>query len=458
METSKLSDSFLLELFKCCFYKREVFETTLQHLKYNYIPKELMSFKKILKTFDTYYNSYQKIPTIGIVAQTCNDKEVNETLSKISKIKKIPEVGEILLSLTEYIKRVKFQELHLKLVELYNNDKPDQAIRVQAEESQKIVNFSVYENTSYFEEIFSGFENRNHRRVVDKQSGQAQGVKIPFGIDYLDIKTRGGADKTEGETSLFLARSGSGKTKYLRWLGVSAARRGGRVLHVQAEGKKKSALDGYDATWTGILKSDFTDIDSKLESKLRRVINDIKNKGGQISVISYEQFGEASMLDVRTSVLDYYKVYGYFPDVLILDYIGLFDPGDGRRYPGGMEGEKLKKEAAARKFKNICSEFGIVGHTADQVDNIAPADYNNPAWYITRWNCNLAKGLPESFSFVFTWNVTRDEYNNNTGRIYADKLREYKGNFIFPIATNFDRDRFYDRSRTLDLFSDVYNK
>ena len=458
METSKLSDNFLLELFKCCFFKKDVFETTLQHLKYNYIPNELKAYKKVLKTFDTYYNSHQKIPSIGIVAQSCNDKEVDEVLAKINKIKTIPETTEIFDSLTTYIQRVKFQELHLKLVELYNNDKPEQAIKVQAEESQKIVNFSVFEGTGYFEEVFSGFEDRNHKRLIDKQAGQQYGIKIPFGIDYLDVKTKGGINKTEGETSLFLARSGSGKTKYLRWLGISAARRGYKVLHIQAEGKKKSALDGYDATWTGILKSDFTDMDSKTELKIRRVINDIKNKGGQISVISYEQFGEASMLDVRTSVLDYYKSYGCFPDVLILDYIGLFEPGDGKRYPGGMEGEKLRKEASARKFRNICSEFSIAGHTADQVDNVAPADYNNSSWVMTRFNCNLAKGLPESFSFVFTWNVTKDEYNNNSGRVYADKLREYKGNFIFPIATNFDRDRFYDRIKTLDLFSEVYNK
>lgn len=52
METSKLSDNFLLELFKCCFLKREVFETTLQHLKYNYIPNELKAYKKVLKTFE----------------------------------------------------------------------------------------------------------------------------------------------------------------------------------------------------------------------------------------------------------------------------------------------------------------------------------------------------------------------------------------------------------------------
>lgn len=458
METSKLSDNFLLELFKCCFFKKDVFETTLQHLKYNYIPNELKAYKKVLKTFDTYYNSHQKIPSIGIVAQSCNDKEVDEVLAKINKIKTIPETTEIFESLTTYIQRVKFQELHLKLVELYNNDKPEQAIKLQAEESQKIVNFSVHQNTNYFEEVFGGFSDRNHRRFIEKNSGKEVIHKIPFGIDYLDVKSRGGANKSEGDTTLMLARSGSGKTKYLRWLGVSAARRGYKVLHIQAEGTKEETMTGYDATWTGVLKSDFTEMDSKLEQKLKRIINDIKNKGGQISVFAFEQFGTADMLSVRQKVLDYHKLNGFFPDVLILDYLTLFDPGDGKKYPATFEGEKMRIENSARKFRNICNEMKMIGHSAAQVDNISPADYNNSAFVITRNNTSLAKGLAESFSFVFSHNVTNEEYKNNCARIHADKLRQYKGSFTFPICTNFDRDRYFDRIRTLDLFAEIYNK
>jgi len=458
METSKLSDTFLLELFKCCFFKKDVFETTLQHLKYNYIPNELKSYKKILKAFDTYFNSHQKIPSIGIVAQICNDKEVDEALSKINKIKNIPETSEIFSSLTIYIQRVKFQELHLKLVELYNNDKAEQAIKTQAEESQKIVNFSVHQDTSYFEEVFGDFVDRNQKRVIQKQSGQEVVHRIPFGIDYLDLKTRGGLNKSEGDTCLLLARSGAGKTKEMRWIGVSAARRGYKVLHIQAEGTKDETMIGYDSTWTGILKPDLTELDSKLESKLKRIVNDIKNKGGQISVFAFEQFGTADMLQVRQKVLDYEKLNGFLPDILILDYLQLFDPGDGKRYPATFEGEKMRIENSARKFRNICNEFKIGGHTAAQVDNISPSDYNNSAFVITRNNTSLAKGLAESFSFVMSLNITNEEYKNDCARIHIDKARQYKGSFTFPIATNYDRDRFYDRVRTLELFSEVYGK
>lgn len=456
--TSKLSDNFLNELFKCCFYKKEVIESTILHLKYNYIPNELKGYKKILRSLDTYYSSYGKIPTIGIITQSCNDTEVSKILSDINKIQKIPETFEILESLTQYIKRVKFQELHQNLVDLYNSDKAEEAIELQAIESAKIVNFSIHKDTSYFQEVFSTFEQRSNQRVLRKMSGEDKTFKIPFGLDFLDARTHGGIDKSKGETSLYLGRSGTGKTTFLRHLGIAASRRGYDVLHIQAEGTEEESLEGYDAAWTGIYKSELADIDSSTESQLRRVVNDIRNKGGRLVVVAYEQFGSVSMLDVRNTILDYHKVYGKYPDVLVMDYLGLFDPGNGKRYSTSFEGEKMRKEASARQFRNICNEFRIAGHTADQVDSIAPSDYNNPAFVITRYNCNLAKGLPESFSYVFSGNLTNDEYNNNTLRFHIDKMRNYKGVFTFKIATNYDRARFYDRLRTLELFSEDYNR
>jgi len=457
-QTENLANNFLDELFKGCFFKKEILEIVITHVKYNYIPNELQGYKKILKCFNNNYLKYKTSPTIGIVAQECNDEEVQKILDRIDKIKKLPSEQELLDSLTDYLKRVMFQELHIKLVDLYNSDKQEEAIKLQASESEKIVNFSVYEGTSYFEDVFEGFWERNEGRIFESQYNKKEQSRIPWGIDFLDALTHGGLSKEEGDTSLLITRSGTGKTKYLRWLGVSAARRGKKVLHIQGEGTKQTVLDGYDATWTAVLKNQFTDISAELENKLKKIIADIRKKNGGIKVVAYEQFETATMRDVRNNVLDYKKIYGVYPDEILLDYIGLFDPGDGKRYPSGFEGEKLRKEASARRFRNICNEFKIVGHTADQVDSISPQEYNNSSFVITRFNCALAKGLPESFSAVLTLNVTKEEYEKDQARLYVDKFRNWKGNYTFPICTNYDRDRFYDRARTLDLFAEVYNK
>ena len=114
----------------------------------------------------------------------------------------------------------------------------------------------------------------------------------------------------------------------------------------------------------------------------------------------------------------------------------------------------MRREAIADKFKNICTEFLIRGATATQATDIDPSDFNRPEYVMTRHNISGAKGLVNSFSYVFTFNQTLSEYSNETGRIYVDKMREYKANKIIYIATKFNKSRFYDNIRTIKLFID----
>lgn len=454
-----LSDHFLEELFKGAFYKRDVIDAMSIHLKYQYIPNELGGYKKILKSLIEYYNVNDKVPTLGLLAQNHQqDENVQEILSRV-KLLKIPEKEQILRDLEEYIKRVRFQLLYSKIAELYNNGRQKEAIDLQYKESQEIANFTVLSQTNYFEQVFSGFDERYDKYRINLLQGKTN-RKIPIGIDVFDAATYGGLDCELGETLCFLGRSGTGKTKFLRFVGVAAARRGYKVLHIQGEGTKEDVLDGYDATWTGISIQNLRkgEVPEKSYDIMMKSIAAIKAKSSDISVKAYEEFDSASMKDVRQVVLDYYKVCGYYPDMLIVDYLELFEPGDGRKYSGSTEGEKQKRETSARKFRNICNEFKIVGVTASQANDINPSDHNNPLWFMTRHNTSGAKGLIDSFSYFITWNVTYDEYNNNTGRLFLDKARGVKGQLLIRIATNFDHDRFYDRGRTIELFGTDLNK
>ena len=454
MAYEQFTPHFLEEILKLSLVNKDVASIVTEHLEYSLIPVELKSHKIILKLFSDYFKSTGKLPTVGILSQSIQDKDVYNILGKITDTE-VPDKEQSLNYLESYIKRVKFQKLYSRLAELYNNGGQDEAIELQATESTSIVNFSIKNKSSYFEDVFSGFKERDDKRFIDSQSGNVH-HKVPFGIDLLDAITYGGSEP--GETDCFLGRSGSGKTKYLRWRGISAARMGFKVLHIQAEGTKKECLDGYDCTWTAILKKDLKtgNIAPNLLRRLDKISRDISLKGGNIKVVAFEQFETASMRDVRNLDLDYYKIEGRFPDLLILDYLELFNPGDGKRYAPTTEGEKYRREASARALKNICNEFGIRGATASQANDIAPSDYNRKDFVMTRHNVAGAKGLPDPFSYLFTWNVSSEEYKSKEGRFYIDKIREYEGQQIIRICTAFDRDRFYDRGRTITQFAEDY--
>lgn len=449
------SQHFLDEVLKLCFFKKDFCSVVCQHFSYEMVPVDLKGYKIIFKRVISYFESTSKLPTIGMITQTNQIPEVYEIIDRVNKVK-LPDLEETLNTLEGFIKRVKFQKLYSEIAEMYNNGNQEGAIEHQATESIKIVNFSIKGNTSYMEDVFEGFHRRDEERFRESLDTTKALEKVPFGIDLLDDISHGGSEV--GDTDCFLGRSGSGKTKWLRWRGVSAARRGFRVLHIQGEGTKKQCELGYDATWTSIFKRELSrgDISPELMKRLDKVINDIRNRNGGIKIVAFEQFETATMRDVRKAVLDYYKIEGCFPHLILLDYLELFDPGDGKRYSASTDGEKMRREASARKFKNICNEFGIRGATGSQANDIPPSDFNRSDFVMTRHNVAGAKGLPDSFSFFFTWNVTGEEYNKDMGRLYCDKLRDHKGNQTVRLCTAFDHDRFYDRVKTLRFFEEDY--
>lgn len=456
MAHEQFTPHFLEEVLKLALVNKDVASIISEHLEYSLIPVELKSHKIILKTFVDYFKSTNRLPSAGTLTQALQSSaEVYSIMNKIINIA-VPDRDQTINSLENYIKRVKFQKLYSKVAEMYNNGDQDGAITTQADESVKIVGFSIRGKSSYFEDVFDGFKDRDDLRFIESQSGTSNHQKVSFGVDLLDNITYGGSEP--GETDCFVGRSGSGKTKWLRWRGVSAARMGFKVLHIQAEGTKKECLDGYDCTWTAIIKKELKtgSISPTILKRLDKISKDIKLKGGNIKVVAFEKFETASMRDVRNIVLEYYKVEGCFPDLLILDYLELFDPGNGKRYSPTTEGEKYRREASARALKNICNEFGFRGATASQANDIAPSDYNRRDYVMTRHNIAGAKGLQDSFSYLFTWNVTSEEYEDQMGRLYVDKCREYRGQQTIRICTAFDRDRFYDRGRTISLFKEDY--
>lgn len=452
----QFSIEFLNELFKLSLYKKDCCEIISQHLDYSYIPVDLKGYKQILKSIVTAFRATNKLPTIGSISQNFqSNPDVLEALEGIQQAK-LPDKEETLKTLENYIKRVRFQQLYVKIAELYNNGSQEEAITLQAEESQKISNFSIFSKISEVHEVFSGFHKRDEDRFQKAQTTTTNSPKVPFGIDLLDAITQGGSEP--GEIDCFLGRSGSGKTKWLRWRGVSAARRGYKVLHIQAEGTLEECLLGYDATWTAILKKDLKsgNIPTEYFKKIDKAIRDIGLRGGSIEVHAFEQFETASMRDVRDLVIDFYKRHNCYPDLLILDYLELFDPGNRKHYSSSTEGEKFRREDSARAFKNICNEFGIRGATAAQANDISPTDFNRVDWVMTRHNVAGAKGLIDPFSYFFTFNVSKDEYSKNLARIYVDKMREYQAGQTIRICTNYDKDRFYDRPMTLKLFPEDY--
>ena len=447
---SQLSPTFLFELFRLLFKRTDLVEIGIQHLEYHYLPTE--AWKKIWKGVNSYYQLNKKLSTFGSVSeQNTSDTEVQDLLVKIRETD-IPDYEVVVQQFQEFLKDSLSVDCYNQFSEVYNKGDKDGAKKLLVDTGNKLVNFNL-SNSVYLKKIFTGFEDRNRARILASKVQKFK-RKIPFSIDELDALTYGGMDRENKDTACFIAKSGAGKTKLLRWIGVGAARRGIPVIHIQAESSEEECLLGYDATWSAVMLRDLKEgnIQSKTYDKLQKVVSDIKFSGGEIFVHAFEQFNSGSMSDVRALCQDFLKGHGEFGIVLI-DYLEKLSPGDGRKY--AVSEEKERREAIADKMKNLALEFDCCLATATQASDIPPDLWNNPNFVIDRHNVSHTKNLSNSFSYFISLNQTKDEYQEGIMRLYNDKLRHFKAHQTIKIYQSYNQDRFYDRGRTLSEFYQI---
>ena len=446
-----LTQDFVIELFKACQTDVTFMETCKAHLKYNYLSNE--AEKLVWREMVSRYELNEKVPTTAVLAEVLKNHEgVSDILVRMKKIK-VSDLTELLDVLQDYIRMHMFVINYDKIGDSWNEGNHEQAFRDFAQCGEDIMNFSL-KPASLYDTVYGGFDKRHKERLVeqDKMLSEELG-SLTLGIDPLDYYTRGRYSR--GDTVLFTAQSGVGKSLVLRWIGMANARRGRTVVHFQAEDTKKLCMQYYDALWTGVQIDDIekAKISESKMSTLQKNLKKLSQQKGDIFVHAFEEFGSATLLDCRKILEDISQEYGQI-DVIIWDYLEKLEPGDGKRYSTGNEGERMRRAAIGDKMKNLAMEFQALGVTATQASSVKRENLNNPDWYMTRENVSEFKAIVNPFSYHFTINQTKDEYEEEIVRIYNDKFRKARSGQLVPIYMNRDNGRFYNKEKTLDILWD----
>lgn len=451
--TDELRPQFLTEFFKVCFANRTVFDIAIKHLNYSYLPSE--QYKRIWKVASDYHKLTQSLPTIGIISQYFDLQDDQDIFKLLQQIKDSspPSSDKLIGELERFIKEAKFLVAHGALADAWNEGDKDKAYHLLTKFSEEIVNFSLAGSSA--EAVWRDFSKRDKERIdafINHTTHNVRNTKIPFGIDELDYHTGGGMSLAD--TACFLLQSGAGKSTLLRWIGLSAARRGYKVVHFQGEDTKELCFNQYDSTWTGMKLDDieYANIPATIRTKLGKSLKSFRSKGGDIFVQAYEQFDSVSMLDVKRDFDDLNKMHGPF-HLALFDYLELFDPGDGNHY--GPKYERARQLATAKKMKNFAMEYNVAVATGTQASSVSPVDLNDPAFVMTRFNTGEAKALLNSFSYFVTGNQTKGEYEKEIMRLWCEKFRKRKANQLIHIYQHRSNGRFYDRKRTLNEFWDA---
>lgn len=452
----KLNPGFMAEIFKLMFSDEVIMRIASEYLKYELIPKEWSGYKFILREAIMQYTEKNKLPSIGAICQKFADEDVVQDAAK--EIKKAALIDrEIAIDqLQSFVKETEFELLSRKVHDLYEEGKKEEAIRVNAEGSQRILEMSFRSKSGGFQSVFGGFHERMVERRMEGDAASEKPVKVPFGIDRLDDVSFGGMEI--GDTSLWIARSGVGKSSVLKWHGYSAAIRGVPVLHIQLEGGVKACMQIYDQLWSAQSYSDIKsgNISPKDRKKIEQAIKEVKELSSDIEVYGFKKFGQVSMGDVRQLCYDYFNTHGKFPGLVILDSLDLVKTGISKKIDSDPDHKKEKLQTCAQLLKNLADEIGAPIITATQTSDVPFEVWNNPDKVIDRSYTEGDKTLVKPFSFVFTLNMTIEEKGKATARIYVDKLRDYKeSQEVITIATNYDKRRFYHRGRTMEMYNQI---
>lgn len=452
----QISSLFLQELLKAGLNNKTVTEIIGAHLKKEYIPDPIyqLLFEKLVE----YYGLNKQLPTVGTLSQFIGDSEVNPVLNSLADIYIGDKGDQIVQELQEYVRRSRFLELTQSVADLYNSGKQDEAIKLMAEESKSINEFSLMGDI--YETVFGNFLDRFADRLLKKNDPKF----IPTNMPSFDHFSGGGVEL--GRSLLAIARSGVGKSFFLRQMSYNAAISGFDAIHFQGEGTKDEVYEYFDTMWSGlslqtIKYSDVTDGEFDLISKKRQ---GYLAEAGEIHVVSFPQFNQANMAQCRRVIIELIKKIekrGGKLGCVTFDYLEKFDPGNKIRYGGTDDQQRNRKMAVAEKITNIATEFQVAAITATQASNITKEDWDNEDFHITREHISNLKATIDAFSYCVTFNQTEDEDDNGILRIHEDKQRNYKSKSFernYPIKMGREFGWFIDIPQTRELYWDDLKK
>lgn len=451
-DEQRLNENFLTELFRLCLKKKEIIDICKKVLKYQYLPNA--EYKEIWKQIQREYDLTNTIPSVGVLYERCKGKDKVINLLEDIKNTEEPNERQIVRALENFIKDSICIDFYDNFQDLYVKDKRDKAIELLYETSQKLNTFSL--NSEYvFSSVFKDFRDRQYDRKIEKaiRSEEEDYIRVSpiYGIDELDALY----PPDENDCVLFAAQSGVGKTTYFIHSAIENARRGLKVLFITGEGTKREMEERFDACWTARQRMDIKNANLTDEeiAKLSQTAEKITALGGDIFFYVFEEFGTPSLLDVLGLIQDFIKKYGCPPDLLLLDYLELFNPSKGNFSVGEL---KERMQALAREVNNLTKATGIrLTITASQCSDVDKNLLNSEEFVLTRNDLKGDKNLIDAFSLFWTLNQTDVEYDNDTMRIAVDKTRHSskKVKKIIHIATDYENGRFYNRKRTLQEFA-----
>jgi hypothetical protein len=185
--------------------------------------------------------------------------------------------------------------------------------------------------------------------------------RVSTGWDDVDDALGGGLAR--GETALFCANSGSGKSVTLNNLAMNFCAQGYHVLCLSLELSEALIAQRFDIMYTGI-----PSVMHKVKmDELSEAIAKISHQQQNGSITIKWMPSDTNAIQMRGYIKEYELKNGYVPDMLIVDYLDLM----GTNNKVSSENIWAKDKAATEQLGDILKFYDMFGATASQLNRSA---------------------------------------------------------------------------------------
>lgn len=442
-----LSAEFLYELYATALRQENLCGILSRHMRKEYLPDR--AFQRVQEVIAGHYRTYKSPPSYAVLAQTF--QEDYDSLELVDTFREYDEGQnpEVMTDMLEsYIKGVKLQAVYGEVGRLYNENRQEKAEKTLREYAEWLAGFTL--KSSSFIDVAETFAERfrcNRRREEEEENSERPRV-CRFYIPYLDALN--GGRSLRGQLTCFLASTGVGKSHIAKWIGVRADIDDGlHVLHFQLEGSEEEALNAYSG---GLISKNayYFERGKISDTEMRHLEKLVLSYAGSITVRSYPRFNaQVSTLDIKNGILEYRKLKGRNPDIVIVDSMDLLTDASRRSWDASHE--RAKRIAVANDLKDLAADEKVWMVVTYQSTIEEREWLNDERNVLTEYNCSEAKGLSRPCTHLISLNQSSVERKENMMRLHVAKSRFFRKGDTIRIATDYDNEVFYDSQRTLNL-------
>lgn len=298
------------------------------------------TLRNTVKFVKDYYDGYNSLPSPKqIKAETGTDIELTEV--KPDKIKWCADEIE------RFCKNRAMERAILKAVPLVNNGNPE-AVEALVKEAL-LVSLNRDLGLRYYEDP-----------TVRLQKMAESGDLIPTGWTQVDELLYGGIGRKE--LLLVSANSGGGKSICLANLALNCNERGLNVLYASLELSETVIAQRFDTMITGISRKEW-------KAHIGEIAVRVEEYGTGKGVIDIKQFSVGtSATQIKAYLKEYYLMYGFLPDVLILDYVDLMHPNERNI---DLSDLWTKDKLCSEQLRDVGREYNMLVATASQLNRSA---------------------------------------------------------------------------------------